>query len=113
MKTVETVILQNLIYDEEYARKVIPFIKGEYFHSKIERLVFDMIKDFIIKFNNLPTKEALSIELDKNSTLNEEEYKNSSGLIDSFVSNDANIDWLIVETEKFCKDKAVYNAITE
>ena len=69
MKTVESVILQNLIYNEEYARKVIPFLRGEYFHSKIERLVFDMIKGFIIKFNNLPTKEALSIELDKNSTL--------------------------------------------
>ena len=71
MKTVETVILQNLIYDDEYARKVIPFLKGDYFHSKLERLVFDMIKSFIIKFNNLPTKEALNIELDKNTTLNE------------------------------------------
>ena len=67
MKTVETVILQNLIYDDEYARKVIPFLKGDYFHSKLERLVFDMIKSFIIKFNNLPTKEALNIELDKRS----------------------------------------------
>ena len=113
MKTVETVILQNLIYDDEYARKVIPFLKGEYFHSNTERLVFDIIKDFIIKYNNLPTKEALNIELEKNTTLNEEEYKRTSGLIDSFVSNDANIDWLTSETEKFCKDKAVYNAIME
>ena len=63
MKTVESVILQNLIYDEEYARKVIPFLKGDYFHSKIERLVFDMIKGFIIKFNNLPTKEAKKLFL--------------------------------------------------
>jgi len=113
MKTVESVILQNLIYNEEYARKVIPFLRGEYFHSKTERLVFNIIRDFIIKFNNLPTKEALNIELEKNTTLNEEEYKSSSGLINSFVSNDANLDWLAVETEKFCKDKAVYNAIME
>jgi len=113
MKTVEAVILQNLIYNEEYARKVVPFIKEEYFHDKTERLVFDIIKSFVVKYNNLPTKEALSIELDKNSTLNEEEYKNSSNLINSFSSNDANIDWLTSETEKFCKDKAVYNAIME
>ena len=113
MKTVEAVVLQNLIHNEEYARKVIPFLRAEYFHDKTERLVFDIVRGFIIKYNNLPTKEALSIELDKNSTLNEEEYKNTSGLIDSFVSNDANIDWLITETEKFCKDKAVYNAIME
>jgi replicative DNA helicase len=113
MKTVETVILQNLIYNEEYARKAVPFLKDDYFHSKTERLVFSIIRDFIISYNNLPTKEALSIELDKNSTLNEEEYKSSSGLIDSLSSNDANIDWLISETEKFCKDKAVYNAIME
>ena len=113
MKTVETVILQNLIYDEEFARKVIPFLKDDYFHSKTEKLVFGIIRDFIISYNNLPTKEALSIELDKNSTLNEEEYKSSSGLIESLSSNDANIEWLVTETEKFCKDKAVYNAIME
>ena len=113
MKTVETVILQNLIYNEEFARKVVPFLKDDYFHSKTEKLVFGIIRDFIISYNNLPTKEALSIALDKNTTLNEEEYKSSSGLIDSLSSNDANIDWLISETEKFCKDKAVYNAIME
>jgi len=113
MKTVETVILQNLIYNEEYARKVIPFLRAEYFHDRTEQLVFDMVRGFILKYNNLPTKEALNIELEKNKTINESEFKTASDIIDSFNSNDANSDWLTTETEKFCKDKAVYNAIME
>jgi len=113
MKTVETVILQNLIFNEEYARKVVPFLRAEYFHDRTERLLFDMVRGFIIKYNNLPTKEALNIELEKNKTVNESEFKTASTIIDSFSSNDTNNDWLITETEKFCKDKAVYNAIME
>jgi len=113
MKTVEVVILQNLIYNEEYARKVIPFLREEYFHDKIEKLVFGLIQEFIIKYNNLPTKEALSISLEKVSTINEDEFKDALNVIDSFSENDANEDWLATETEKFCKDKAVYNAIME
>ena len=110
---VEVVILQNLIYNEEYARKVIPFLREEYFHDKIEKLVFGLIQEFIIKYNNLPTKEALSISLEKVSTINEDEFKDALNVIDSFSENDANEDWLATETEKFCKDKAVYNAIME
>ena len=113
MKTVEVVILQNLIFNEEYARKVVPFLRAEYFHDRIERLVFDIVRGFIIKYNNLPTKEALNIELEKNKTVNESEFKTASTIIDSFSSNDTNNDWLITETENFCKDKAVYNAIME
>jgi replicative DNA helicase len=113
MKMVEVVILQNLIYNEEYARKVIPFLREEYFHDKIEKLVFGLIQEFIIKYNNLPTKEALSISLEKVSTINEDEFKDALNVIDSFSENDANEDWLATETEKFCKDKAVYNAIME
>jgi len=113
MKTVEVVILHNLIYNEEYARKVIPFLREEYFHDKIEKLVFGLIQEFIIKYNNLPTKEALSISLEKVSTINEDEFKDALNVIDSFSENDANEDWLATETEKFCKDKAVYNAIME
>ena len=113
MKTVEVVILQNLIFNEEYARKVVPFLRAEYFHDRIERLVFDIVRGFIIKYNNLPTKEALNIELEKNKTVNESEFKTASTIIDSFSSNDTNNDWLITETEKFCKDKSVYNAIME
>ena len=113
MKTVEEIILQNLIYNEEFARKSIPFLQEEYFHDKIEKLIFISIKDFVVKYKNLPTKEALLIILDKNKTLTEDEYKKTSGVIDSLSPNDADADWLVAETEKFCKDKAVYNAIME
>ena len=113
MKTVEVIILQNLIYNEEYARKVIPFLREEYFHDKIEKLIFNIIQKFIIKYNNLPTKEALNISLEKISTINEDEFESAMSIIDSFSENDANEDWLAEETEKFCKDKAVYNAIME
>ena len=113
MKTVEIVILQNLVYNEEYSRKVTPFLREEYFHDRIEKLIFNLIRDYILKYKNLPSKEALNIALEKNTMLNENEYKDAITTIESLISNDANPDWLIKETEKFCKDKAVYNAIME
>ena len=113
MKTVEIVILQNLVYNEEYSRKVTPFLREEYFHDRIEKLIFNLIRDYILKYKNLPSKEALNIALEKNTILNENEYKDAITTIESLISNDANPDWLIKETENFCKDKAVYNAIME
>ena len=114
MKTLEHIILQNLLYNDEYSRRVIPFIEPEYFHDHTEKSVFKVLKSFILNYNNLPTKEALMIDIDKNSSMNEQQFKDCTELIDSLENNeDTNSEWLTEETEGFCKNKAVYNAIME
>ena len=114
MKTLEHIILQNLLYNDEYSRRVIPFIEPEYFHDHTEKLVFKVLKSFILNYNSLPTKEALMIDIDKNSSMNEQQFKDCTELIDSLENNeDTNSEWLTEETEGFCKNKAVYNAIME
>ena len=114
MKTLEHIILQNLLYNDEYSRRVIPFIEPEYFHDHTEKSVFKVLKSFILNYNNLPTKEALMIDIDKNSSMNEQQFKDCAELIDSLENNeDTNSEWLTEETEGFCKNKAVYNAIME
>ena len=115
MTDVEKLILHNLIKNETYSRKVTPFIKREYFHDRSLRFVYETIHDFIIKYNNLPTKEALYIILDKNKSITQEEMKNVSDIIQeiSNTQESCDIEWLLNETENFCKDKAVYNAIME
>ena len=60
---IETTILGNLLQNEEYTRKVLPFLKNDYFTSNAEKIVYGTVNDFVIKYNSLPTKEALSIEL--------------------------------------------------
>jgi len=114
VKTLEHIILQNLLYNDEYSRRVIPFIEPEYFHDHTEKSVFKVLKSFILNYNNLPTKEALMIDIDKNSSMNEQQFKDCAELIDSLENNeDTNSEWLTEETEGFCKNKAVYNAIME
>ena len=115
MTDVEKIILHNLLRNETYSRKVTPFIKREYFHDRSMRFVFETIHDFIIKYNNLPTKEALYIILDKNKSITHDEMKQISNIIED-ISNSkesSDIDWLVSETEGFCRDKAIYNAIME
>lgn len=115
MTDVEKLILHNLLKNETYARKVTPFLKREYFHDRGLRFVFETIHEFIIKYNNLPTKEAIYIILDKNKSINQEEMKRITNYVEEISNSKDNVDfeWLMTETETFCKDKAVYNAIME
>ena len=110
---IETLILKNLIHNEEYSRKVIPFLSKEYFVEHTDKLLYTEINKFIQKYNNLPTKEALVIELD-NTTLKDEEFENVTELLTYLEEqNDEKSDfvWLLETTEKFCQDKAIYNAV--
>ena len=111
---IEKTILSGLLHNEEYIRKVIPFLKDEYFDSLDEKLLFLNIKDYMDKYNGLPTKEALRIAVEENETLNEERYKTINTIIDG-LEYDAktDIDWIVEKTEKFCQDKALYNAVRE
>lgn len=111
MKSIETTILRNLIHNEEYLRRVLPFLKEEYFSNSNEKSIFNFIDEFAKKYNKHPTIEALEITL-QNSSLAEGQFADTSSLLKTLdLHEQANEDWLIDETERFCKDKAVYNAI--
>ncbi len=111
--SVEKTIIDNLFLNDEYSRKVVPFLQEDYFTDRVERKIFCLVRDFIIKYNSLPTKEAIIISFEKEKSITEEEYKQGSELISSIEKVEPNTAWLLEETENFCKDKAVYNAIME
>ena len=110
----ETTILKNLIYNEEYTRKVLPFLSVNYFQEREDKILYEKIDEYINQYNTLPTQEALAIELDK-SSIKDEEFQNSLKLLESITNenDEANISWLLDSTEKFCQDRAIYNAVVE
>lgn len=108
---IETTILQNLVNDDEYMRKVYPFLKPEYFTDSTDKIIFTKIVKFIDEYNSVPSKDALVISCQNDKSLTEEQYKEATSSILSFDKTDTNRDWLYKETENFCKDKAIYNAI--
>ncbi len=112
-QTIERTALTQLVTNEKYARKVLPFMKGDYFSDKIERTVLEEIIKFVDKYNKIPTQTSLEIEVQGRKDLNEEEYKKIVAVIQTLNSTDVDFDWLVDTTEQFCKDKAVYNAIVE
>lgn len=109
---IETTIFSNLIFNEIYARKVIPFLKEEYFSDRTHKTIFKLIQEYINKYNSLPSKEALGIDLSNKEGINEEVFKQSKELILALEEDkETKLDWLSDQTEKFCQDKAIYNAI--
>jgi len=109
----EQVILRNILTDDEYTRKVLPFIKPEYFEG-IYRILFRETAKFVTKYNKLPTAEAFKIELDQSDRLNGENYTVAMDLLPQlFAKEKTDSDWLIQNTEKWCQDRAIYNAVME
>ena len=113
MKNIEQTILANLISNEEYARKVLPFLKPEYFQNNNEKIVFEEISKFAIKYSKLPTSISLQVELDNRKDLNEQVYKDITTLVETLNAEPVDNQWLLDTTETFCKEKAVYNAVVD
>ena len=116
MNRLEFSILKNLIYNEEYTRKVLPFIRADYFSDNTEQIVFKEVFDFVNKYKNLPTHEALVINFTEAKSLTEPQVKSAIELLGEIKqSKDETVElkWLTEQTEKFCQDKAIYNAIME
>ena len=113
MEKIEFLILRNLIYNEEYARKVIPFIKDDYFEDQKQKIIFQEISSFIQQYNKLATKEILSIEVEKRSDINDTLFAEIVDIISSFEDEVGELDWLIDSTEKWCRDRAIYLALME
>ena len=110
---VELTILRNLFFNEDFTRKVTPFIKSDYFTSRDERILFEEVEKFIIKYKNSPTKEAILIELGKRKDINEDECKSVENLVNGFRDEQVELQWLLDTTEQFCKDRAVHNAVLD
>jgi len=108
---IENTIISSLFFNEEYTRKVLPFIKEEYFSNRVEQLLFGEVFGFIEKYNNLPTKDAILIELNSRRDINEEELQHIKDYVVSVENTEADGQWLLNTTEKFCKDRAVHNAV--
>lgn len=113
MERTEATILRNLIYNEDYSRKVIPFIQPDYFEEKTERIVFEEVTKFIVKYGSSITTEALNIEIDNRTDLNESEIKNIYQFTKSLNDNPVDYKWLLDTTERWCKDRAIYLALME
>jgi replicative DNA helicase len=108
---IETKILSNLVYDEQYCRKVIPFIRTDYFSERKEAILSKIIVEFFTRYNKPLTKEILSIEVGNRTDINDKELAEINSYVDTMTHEEVNESWMLEQTEKFCKDKAVYNAI--
>jgi replicative DNA helicase len=113
MEKVEVLVVRNLFYNEKFSRKVIPFIKKDYFEDQSNRILFEEISSFIVKYDELPSKEAVAIEVENRSDLNESSYKEVSKVLSYLEKEAADFDWLIDTTEKWCRDRAIYLALME
>ena len=113
MERIETTILKNLIHNEEYSRKVIPFIEPTYFEQRTEKVIFEEITQFIVKYGSAITTEALNIEVENRTDLNESEIKETRDICNSFTDSPVDHQWLLDITEKWCRDRAIYLALME
>ena len=110
---IEETILRNLICNEQYYRKVVPFIKADYFQEYNEKILFEEIADFSVKYDKAPTKEVLTINLQSRGDLTEETFKDTLSGLNSLSDDWIDYDWLLDATEKWCQDKAIYNALMQ
>ena len=112
-QTIERTTLSNLVFNEEYCRKVLPFIKPDYFDVKEERVLFEEITNFVDKYKKIPTKISLEIEVETRKDLTQDQHTKIVEIIQTLDDTKVDMEWLVDTTEKFCKDKAIYNAIVE
>ena len=113
MEQIEFLILKNLLHNEKYLRKALPFIKAEYFQDSNQKIVFEEISSFVGEYNDLPTKEILTIEVEKRNDINEDSFKEVTHLIGCLDDSPVEFEWLIDTTEKWCRDRAIYLALLD
>ena len=113
MERIETTILRNLVFNEDYSRKVIPFIQPDYFEQKTEKVIFEEIVQFIVKYGSAITIEALNIEIENRTDLTEDQIKEIREINKSLNDSPVDKQWLLDTTEKWCRDRAIYLALME
>jgi len=111
---IELMVLKHLLNDEGYARRTLPYLKPDYFQERHEKTIYQEIDKYISQYNALPTREALIIELDNNGKISDEDFSECSSIIGELtITEEVDKEWLIEKTEKFCQEKAIYNAIMD
>ena len=110
---IEKTILRNLLFTEEYYRKVVPFLKPDYFQDYNEKIVFEEIADFASKYDKIPTKEVLAINIQNRNDLTDDAYKGSLSTVSELSDEWVDYEWLVDSTEKFCQDRAIYLALMQ
>jgi len=113
MERIELTILRNLIFIEEYSRKVIPFIQPEYYEKRAEKIIFEEIVKFIVEYGSAITIESLVIEIENRTDINENEIKEIRELISQLNNSPIDLKWLLDTTEKWCRDRAIYLALMQ
>ena len=113
MERIELTILRNLIFNEEYSRKVIPFIEPDYFEERKEKVIFEEITSFIVKYDSAITIEALNIEVENRTDLTDTELNEIREINRSLDDSPVDYQWLTDTTEKWCRDRAIYLALME
>ena len=110
---IEQTILRNLLFTEEYYRKVVPFLKADYFQEYHEKIIFEEIADFASKYDKIPTQEVLAINLQNRNDLTDDAYKDSVQAVSDLSDEWVDYEWLLDATEKFCQDRAIYIALMQ
>jgi hypothetical protein len=110
---IETTILRNLLCNEQFYRKVVPFVKPDYFDEQHEKVIYEEVWNFASNYDLLPTAEVLTINLQNRKDLNDETYQNAIKTIQSLNTDPVEYNWLLDTTEKWCKDRAIYLALLE
>jgi len=113
MERIENLILRSLVHNEEYSRKVIPFIEPDYFHDSAERVLFEEIAQYMVKYNSRPSAEALGIEVESRTDLSETEVQSLRETLMVFEAVTGTDQWMLDTTEQWCKKQAIYNALME
>ena len=108
---IEQTILRNLLFTEEYYRKVVPFLKADYFQEYHEKIIFEEIADFASKYDKIPTQEVLTINLQNRNDLTDDAYQDSLSTVRGLSNEWVDYEWLLDATEKWCQDRAIYLAL--
>jgi len=113
LQNIEKIVLSNLCYNEDFLRKVIPFFKPEYFSNGSERVIFNKILEYTTKYNSPPSKQAIMISVTDDKSVSETQFNEIQEIVSNIENEEIDQEWLIDEAERFCKDKAIYNAIMD
>ena len=113
MSKVENLVIKNLLLDEEYVRKAMPFIKAEYFSELLEKNLYNVINKYFTEYNALPTKEALEIEVGQLGNISDEQHRQTIQYIRDIDDEKSEYDWILDTTENWCKERAIYLALME
>ena len=109
----EVTILSNLIYNEKYTRKVLPFLKSDYFTAREHKIIFLEIHEYVSQYDAMPSLNAIGIECQERTDLTEEQFKEIIGVLNVLSNDTADFDWLVDSTEKWCQERAIYLSLME